>query len=96
MLTRWLRAAGVIRVGDEVVIGIRPENVAVHSGEAKTENNVFVANVDNIVYIGNLLECMMTVGPARIRVQLHPSTQLGCGDNVHITLPAEYCLAMHK
>jgi iron(III) transport system ATP-binding protein len=85
-----------VLVGDEVVIGIRPENVTVYSGDAETEGNVFVANVDSLVYVGNLLECAMSVGPARIKVQLHPSTRVGCGDTVRVTLPAEHCLAMHK
>lgn len=85
-----------VRVGDEVIIGIRPENITVHSGEVETESNVFVANVDNLVYVGNLLECTMSVGTERIKVQLHPSIQLGCDDTVHVTLPANHCLAMHR
>jgi iron(III) transport system ATP-binding protein len=85
-----------IGVGDEVVIAIRPENVALHFGETETEGNVFVANVDSVIYVGNLLECAMSVGPARIRVQLHPSSRLDCGDTVRLALPAEHCLAMHK
>ena len=85
-----------VRVGDEVIIGIRPENITVHSGEVEIGGNVFVANVDSLVYVGNLLECAMSVGPAHIKVQLHPSTQLGCGDTVRVALPADHCLAMHK
>jgi hypothetical protein len=41
-----------------------------------------------------MLECAVLVGPARIRVQLHPSTALERGAEVRLRLPAEHCLVM--
>jgi ABC-type Fe3+/spermidine/putrescine transport system ATPase subunit len=83
------------KVGDGLTVAIRPENVALMPGTAAaSEPNSFLGRVESLVYIGNMVECTVLVGPARLRVQLHPSVSLTRGASVEIRLPSEHCLAM--
>ena len=52
--------------------------------------------VESIVYVGNMLDCVVAVASERIRVQLHPSVALVRGADVSLHLPVEHCLAMRR
>jgi hypothetical protein len=47
-----------------------------------------------VIYLGNLLDCMVAVGGEVMRVQLHPSAPVVRGARVQLRLPIEHCLAM--
>jgi ABC-type sugar transport system ATPase subunit len=78
-----------------LTIAIRPENIrlAEPGGDA---TNVLSGTVESLVYLGNMLECTLTVGPQRIRVQLHPSAAVRRGANILLRLPVEHCLTMRS
>jgi len=79
--------------GDAVTVAVRPENVAVAlEAPAGGSANVFAGSIERIVYLGNLLDCTVAVGPERIRLQLHPSVPFGRGAQVHLHFPVEHCL----
>jgi len=81
------------RQGDSVTIAVRPENVEVALGGSAGENAA-AGEVDAVVYLGNMLECVVKVGEERIRVQLHPSNSLAKGDKVSVRFPSEHCLVL--
>jgi len=82
------------KAGETVKVTVRPENVALTT--ATEAENVIVGEVDSIVYLGNLLDCVVAIGSSRLRVQLHPSTALSNGARVQLTIPVEYCFAMRS
>jgi iron(III) transport system ATP-binding protein len=82
-------------VGDEVTLTVRPESIALGLEGAAGVNGVS-GRVETIVYLGNMLECVVAVASERIRVQLHPSVALVRGADVSLYLPAEHCLAMRR
>jgi iron(III) transport system ATP-binding protein len=88
------RVAGDARQGDTVTIAVRPENVALALGADGAPDNAAAGEVDALVYLGNMLDCVVRVGEERIRVQLHPSHSLARGDKVTLTFPAEHCLVL--
>jgi hypothetical protein len=49
-----------------------------------------------VVYVGNMLDCLVSVKSERIRLQLHPSSSLARGASVRLHLPVEHCLAMPR
>jgi iron(III) transport system ATP-binding protein len=83
-----------MRVGDEVTVAVRPENVAIApEGGA---GNLLAGEVDSVVYVGNLLDCVVAVSGERIRLQLHPSVALARGAAVRLHIPVEHCLTMRR
>ena len=87
------RMAGDAVQGDAVTIAVRPENVEIKAG-ASTEDNSAAGEVDAVVYLGNLLDCVVNIRGERIRVQLHPSQTLAKGDKVSLRFPMEHCLVL--
>jgi iron(III) transport system ATP-binding protein len=84
------------QVGDTVTVAVRPENVAIATEPASAGGNRFAATVEAVVYVGNLLDCVVAVGDERLRLQLHPSASLARGTTVQLHLPIEHCLAMPR
>jgi len=80
--------------GDAVTLTVRPENIIIAEAPAADGANIVTGRIETVVYLGNMLECAVAVGAARIRVQLHPSTVLQRGAEVRLRLPAEHCLVM--
>jgi iron(III) transport system ATP-binding protein len=83
------------RQGDEVTIAVRPENVDLirANGEASVDNAV-TGEVEAVVFLGNMLDCTVRVGPQQVRVQVHPSHAPQLGESVTLRLPAEHCLVI--
>jgi iron(III) transport system ATP-binding protein len=88
------RVAAGTRAGDTITVAVRPENVAIAPEGAALDGNQFAGTVEVVVYVGNLLDCLVTVQSERIRLQLHPSSALTRGASVQLHLPVEHCLAM--
>jgi iron(III) transport system ATP-binding protein len=83
------RVDGETRAGDAITVAVRPENVAL-------AEEGFPGTVEAVVYVGNLLDCLVAVGPERIRLQLHPSATLARGAAVRLQFPSEHLLAMRR
>jgi hypothetical protein len=79
-----------------VTVAIRPENVALlpHGSDPGTPHNHFAGTMETVVYVGNLLDCIVTVGGEKVRLQLQPSAAVDRGTQVRLQFPVEYCLAL--
>jgi iron(III) transport system ATP-binding protein len=80
--------------GDAAVVVVRPEDV--HFGDrngARTENSI-EGEIDNIVFLGDALECHVAVSGQKLRLRVHPTSAVQCGDRVVLELPPERCLAL--
>jgi len=88
------RVESEAQIGDTVTVAIRPENVALLPHGQQSSHNEFAGTIDTIVYVGNLLDCVVSVGKERVRLQLQPSTAVDRGAQVRLAFPVEYCLAL--
>jgi len=93
--TLQCRAQDGVADGDTVAVTVRPENVAV-AGDAQGGANTVAGTIENTVFLGNMLDCIVAIGGERLHIQLHPSTALARGVHVNLRLPAEHCLAMRR
>jgi len=84
------------RAGEKVTLAIRPENVALLAATGANTANEFAGTVEAVVYVGNLLDCVVTVGGARVRLQLQPSASIARGEEVRLAFPVEHCLALRQ
>jgi iron(III) transport system ATP-binding protein len=88
------RTDGKSKIGDSVTIAIRPENVVLVSPSAPADANEFAGTVDAVVYVGNLLDCVIAVGSEKVKLQLQPSAAVDRGATVRLSFPLEHCLAL--
>jgi iron(III) transport system ATP-binding protein len=88
------RVESEAQIGDTVTVAIRPENVALLPHGQQSSHNEFAGTIDTIVYVGNLLDCVVSVGKERVRLQLQPSAAVDRGAQVRLAFPVEYCLAL--
>jgi iron(III) transport system ATP-binding protein len=79
-----------MRAGDRVTLAMRPENIVLASAGGIS------GTVETVVYVGNLLDCLVAVGDVRIRVQLHPSASLARGAAVRLEFPPEHLRALRR
>ncbi len=57
-----------------VTIAIRPENIVpIDNGSDAPQSNVVTGEVAQVSYIGNLIECTVSVSGQLLKVQLHPA-----------------------
>ena len=84
------------RIGDSVTVAIRPENVTLlpHVSDPGMPHNHVAGTIDTIIYVGNLLDCVVRVGQERVRLQLQPPATVDRGARVHLAFPVEHCLAL--
>jgi iron(III) transport system ATP-binding protein len=89
------RAEADAAIGDSVTVAIRPENVSLlpHAAEVGGDNH-FAGTMETVVYVGNLLDCIVTVGGEKVRLQLQPSAAVDRGAQVRLAFPIEHCLAL--
>jgi iron(III) transport system ATP-binding protein len=80
--------------GEAVTLAIRPENVALLAHGTASSANQFAGTVETVVYVGNLLDCVIMIGDARVRLQLQPSAAINRGEAVRLAFPIEHCLAL--
>jgi len=80
-----------VRVGDEVTLSIRPENVRVHAGAAPAAVNVLPGTVEQAVFLGEAVELRLKIGGAELMTRQHPLLAVKRGDAVYVELAPELC-----
>ena len=81
-----------IAVGAEVVVSVRPENVAAsrQNGDgARLEGEVLQA-----IFLGNCIDCRVRWGEFEWKVLAHPRMRLQKGERVYLRLDPEHTLAV--
>ena len=80
--------------GDSVVIVVRPEDINLLTDASPPRKNVLQARVDAVIFMGEALECQVSVGAQKLRTKLHPSSGVQQGASIYLELPAERCRAL--
>ncbi len=83
-----------LREGETVTVAIRPEHVVLLGAGAAPGPNQFWGTVEAVTFIGNLYDCRIAIGAARLRMQLLPSARVESGAQIRLGLPPEHCLAL--
>jgi iron(III) transport system ATP-binding protein len=91
------RVVGVERSGmqsgDAGVLVIRPENITVQR-ERGGRDNLFEGVVENLMFLGEFLDCRIDVAGQVLHTRLHPGLQLQVGETVWVELPVDTCLIL--
>ncbi len=76
----------------EVLVSIRPEDVAIRDGGARP--GAWEATVEQVVFLGESVDCRLAVGGLMLRAHAHPSLRVRRGDKVSLEFNPERCVAI--
>jgi iron(III) transport system ATP-binding protein len=81
-------------VGDAVSVVVRPEDVYLADQRSVDGDNVVAAEVSEVMFLGEALDCTVTAGSETMRLRLHPSTKVEAGQTISLAIPGERCRAL--
>jgi ABC-type Fe3+/spermidine/putrescine transport system ATPase subunit len=68
-----LMVEGAGSLTGDVLLVVRPENITIRpEHNASTGSNNIPATIERVTFLGNILECVASVGGNELRLQLHP------------------------
>jgi iron(III) transport system ATP-binding protein len=83
-----LPALGRGQTGDDVLVGIRPEDIVVHHRGSLGPNS-FSGMVESVAFLGESQDVRVSVGAERLRVRVPGRQPLNTGDSVDLELPVD-------
>jgi iron(III) transport system ATP-binding protein len=79
--------------GEKGLLVLRPENVVVHATPERRPNE-FQGKLEIAAFLGDHLDCIVSIGETLVRARAHPSVQLRRGQDVWVEFPVDHCVAM--
>jgi iron(III) transport system ATP-binding protein len=79
--------------GEHALLVLRPENVVVRPA-AEGRSNEFKGKLEIAAFLGDHLDCIVSLGDVLVRARAHPASVLARGQDVWVELPLEHCVAM--
>ena len=83
---------GGAAAGHEVTVSVRPEDVSVH--EPPRPDGAWEATVEQVVFLGECMDCRLAAGALLLRARAHPSLRVRRGDRVFLTFHPDRCIAI--
>lgn len=80
-----------LAAGAQAVLTIRPEDITLQTDAPATQQNVFVGQVMDTIYLGNFLDCRVNVDGHEVRVQLHLDQEPARGEQVYLEFSRDRC-----
>jgi len=85
-----------VNAGSEVLISIRPENVALRRERPEKILNCLEGTVKAAVFLGEYMDCQIDVAQQTIRARQHPSLKVREGDTIYVEMPVESCVVIPR
>jgi iron(III) transport system ATP-binding protein len=79
-------------IGESVIVVVRPEDINIVTDTAA--GNILRGKIEALIFMGDALECQLSVGAQKLRTKLHPSSALRQGEMVSLQLPPLSCRAL--
>lgn len=83
-----------MRVGDEVLVCLRPEHFEVSTARPEGGRNVWEGTVLDTMFLGDTLDGHITVEGVRLQVKVHPSRTLEPAAHVYLAISPERCVVI--
>ncbi len=79
-------------IGDRVIVAVRPENMkATRTRSNENGVNVIQGDVEQAVFLGDSIDCQLSVGGQMIRAKVEQSADLGLGETLYLAFRPEAC-----
>ena len=82
-----------LKPGDKGLLVLRPENVVVRGAAAGVANE-FAGKLEIAAFLGDHLDCIVSVGDTLVRARAHPAQRLVRGQDIWVEFPVDHCVAM--
>jgi iron(III) transport system ATP-binding protein len=82
------------KVGQKVVIVVRPEDITISTGSSTAGDNMVRATLDDVIFMGNTMEYQVKAADCRLHFNVHPSTGLSRGASIVLVLSPQKCTAL--
>ena len=82
------------QTGDTVQIFVRPEDVTLLREKPEAAENVFSGKIKALIFLGEMVDCQITVGQKLIRARLHPKSTFAERDKVYFHLKPETLISI--
>ncbi len=82
------------RIGEKVLIFIRPENLKVFREKPSAQVNTFEGEITSLVFLGELLDCQIRVGRELFRARLPSSSPLKGKEKIFITIDPKFLISI--
>lgn len=84
-----------IMPGDEVALSIRPEHIDLIPAETE-KPNILKGKIEISIFLGEFLDCQVTVDDMLFRCRVNPSNELDVGMEVWVHLPPNWCTVLRR
>jgi ABC-type Fe3+/spermidine/putrescine transport system ATPase subunit len=82
-------------VGDAVTVVVRPEDIALNTGNSQPGDNLLEGKVASALFMGEAMEYQVEMaGATMMRLKLHASNQVTRGDVIRLQIPPAQCRAL--
>ena len=85
-----------LAAGERVYVLVRPEDAILVNASQPAGENILEGKVERMVFLGDALDCHLTVNRQSLRIKLHPSVKLCEGEKVAVQIPARACQAIRS
>jgi len=82
--------------GTSVTVAVRPENIQLAGTPSTADGNVLSGKVNDLVFLGDALECVVTVDSARLNLRLHAASDVAIGQELRLVIAAHDVIALTK
>jgi iron(III) transport system ATP-binding protein len=83
-----------ISVGQSVLVSARPEDFTLYDREPGDGLNVLAGRIAHRVFLGEVVDYLIDIGEAEIRVRAKPEFDFRIGQKVHIGVAPQKCVAL--
>jgi iron(III) transport system ATP-binding protein len=80
-----------INVGVDVLVSVRPEDIQLTPATASSNSSEWLGVIDQVSFLGGLIEYQIIVSGTRMRARVHPSNFFQEGDSVQLTFQPGRC-----
>jgi iron(III) transport system ATP-binding protein len=81
--------------GASVTVAVRPENI--HLADARTADaNLLDGKVNGLLFLGDALECHVTVGAAQLSLRLHAASEVVVGQELRLAIAVHDVIALTR
>ena len=85
------------KIGDKVIVAVRPENMnATREETSETGVNVIQGEVEQAVFLGDSIDCQLSVGGQMIRAKVEQTADLAVGETLSLAFRPESCTVFHQ
>ena len=78
-----------------VLVSVRPEDVSIQA-EPGPLPEAWAGTVEQVVFLGECVDCRVAVGDLLLRVHAHPAVRVRRGDRVSLAFRADRCIAVRS